>query len=259
MSVLGRELEGRHALITGANRGIGAAIALSLSELGATVTLLVRDKSSGERAQTNLPGKSFVVAADITNEQAVIKACADAAQAMGAVDILVNNAGSVESAPFVRTDRAVFERMMAVHLYGPLATTQALLPSMLDRKYGRIVNIASIAGVAGAPYVSAYCSAKHALVGLTRSLAKETIAHGVTVNAVCPGYTETDMVADGIAKITARTGRSEDEARAALLTNSPLKRLITAQEVASSVAWLCGSGAASVTGQTIIIDGGELA
>ena len=251
--------EGRHALVTGANRGIGAAIALSLSQLGASVTLLVRDRTSGERAQLKLPGKSFVVSADITDEDAVVKACADAQGAMGAVDILVNNAGSVESAPFTRTDRALFERMMAVHLYGPLAMTHALLPSMLNRSYGRIVNIASIAGVAGAPYVTAYCAAKHALVGLTRSLAKETISHGVTVNAVCPGYTETDMVADGIAKITTRTGRSGDEARAALLTNSPLKRLITVEEVASSVAWLCGAGAASVTGQTIIIDGGELA
>lgn len=252
-------LEGRHALVTGANRGIGKAIAVALSALGATVTLLVRDRSSGERAQASLRGKSFVVTADITDEAAVKRACADAAAANGTIDILVNNAGSVESAPFVRTDRAVFERMMAVHMYGPLAATQAVLPAMLAQKFGRIVNIASIAGVAGAPYVTAYCSAKHAMVGLTRSLAKETIAHGVTVNAVCPGYTETDMVTDGIANITARTGRSEDEARAALLTNSPLKRLITADEVASSVAWLCSAGASSTTGQTIIMDGGELA
>lgn len=252
-------LENRHALVTGANRGIGAAIALTLSNLGASVTLMVRDRAAGERAQSLLPGKSFVVTADITNEQAVADACADASFTLGTVDILVNNAGSVESAPFLRTDRAVFERMMAVHLYGPLATTRAVLPDMMTQNFGRIVNIASIAGVSGAPYVSAYCAAKHALVGLTRSLAKESIAHGVTVNAVCPGYTETDMVADGIAKITARTGRTADEARSALLTNSPLKRLITAEEVASSVAWLCGGGAASVTGQTIIIDGGELA
>lgn len=252
-------LENRHALVTGANRGIGAAIAQSLSQLGATVTLLVRDQSSGERAQALLPGKSFVVTADITDEQAVLQACAEASRKMGTVDILVNNAGSVESAPFLRTDRAVFERMMAVHLYGPLATTRALLPNMMTQNFGRIVNIASIAGVAGAPYVTAYCAAKHAMVGLTRSLAKEAITSGVTVNAVCPGYTETDMVAEGIAKITARTGRSADEARSALLMNSPLKRLITAEEVASSVAWLCGDGAASVTGQAIIIDGGELA
>ena len=259
MSEFERTLAGRHALVTGANRGIGAAIALSLSHLGAAVTLLVRDRDAGDRAQALLPGKSFVVTADITNEAAVAEACSNATGAMGTVDILVNNAGSVESSPFLRTDRAVFERMLALHLYGPLAATRALLPNMMTQNFGRVVNIASIAGVAGAPYISAYCSAKHAMVGLTRSLAKEVISSGVTVNAVCPGYTETDMVATGIANISARTGRSAEEALGAMLGNSPLKRLVKTEEVASAVAWLCGTGAASVTGQTIIIDGGELA
>ncbi|MEO7360324.1 MAG: SDR family NAD(P)-dependent oxidoreductase [Gemmatimonadaceae bacterium] len=259
MSELDRTLAERHAMVTGANRGIGAAIAMSLSQLGATVTLLVRDRESGERAQALLPGKSYVVAADITDEDAVANACVKAMNAMGTVDILVNNAGSVESAPFLRTDRAVFERMLAVHLYGPMAATRALLPNMMTQKFGRVVNIASIAGVAGAPYITAYCAAKHAMVGLTRSLAKEVITSGITVNAVCPGYTETDMVTSGIANITARTGRSAEDALSAMLSNSPLKRLVKAEEVASSVAWLCSAGAASVTGQTIVIDGGELA
>ena len=201
-------LAGRHALVTGANRGIGAAIAMSLSQQGAEVTLLVRNREAGEAVQAKLPGRSFVVVADITNEEATLRACAAATKELGIVDILVNNAGSVESAPFSRTNHALFERMMAEHLYGPLYCIRTLLPPMMAEGFGRIVNIASVAGVAGAPYVTAYCSAKHAMVGLTRSLAKETIAKGVTVNAVCPGYTDTDLMTRGVAAITARTGRS---------------------------------------------------
>lgn len=252
-------LAGRHAFVTGANRGIGAAIAMSLSQQGADVTLLVRDRKAGEAVQATLPGKAFVVVADITNEEATLRACADATKELGVVDILVNNAGSVESAPFTRTGRALFERMMAEHLYGPLYCIQALMPAMVSKGFGRIVNIASVAGVAGAPYVTAYCAAKHALVGLTRSLAKEVITKGVTVNAVCPGYTDTDLVTKGVAQITARTGRSIENAKELLLAHNPLQRLVTPEEVASSVLWLCGDGAASTTGQTIIIDGGELA
>ncbi|MEO7360905.1 MAG: SDR family NAD(P)-dependent oxidoreductase [Gemmatimonadaceae bacterium] len=252
-------LAGRHALVTGANRGIGAAIAVVLSQNGATVTLLVRNRAAGEAMQSQLPGKSFVVVADITNEDTTVRACAAAVKEMGSVDILVNNAGSVESAPFSRTSHALFERMMAEHLYGPLHCIRALLPAMLAEGFGRVVNIASVAGVAGAPYVTAYCSAKHAMVGLTRSLAKEAIVKGVTVNAVCPGYTDTDLVSKGVAAITARTGRSPEDATGMLLAHNPLHRLITPEEVAASVLWLCSDGAASVTGQTIIIDGGELA
>ena len=189
-----------------------------------------------------------------------MRACVTAMQVLGGpVDILVNNAGSVESAPFSRTSHALFERMMAEHLYGPLYCMRSLLPDMLTKGFGRIVNIASVAGVAGAPYVTAYCAAKHAMVGLTRSLAKETIAKGVTVNAVCPGYTDTDLVTKGVAAITARTGRSAEDAQSMLLAHNPLQRLITPAEVAGAVLWLCSNGAASVTGQTIIIDGGELA
>lgn len=252
-------LAGRHALVTGANRGIGAAIAMTLSQSGASVTLLVRNLEAGQAVQAKLPGTSFVVVADITSEEATTRACAAATKELGIVDILVNNAGSVESAPFSRTSLVLFERMMAEHLYGPLYCIRALLPTMTAAGFGRIVNIASVAGVAGAPYVTAYCSAKHAMVGLTRSLAKEAIARGVTVNAVCPGYTDTDLVTKGVAAITARTGRSAEVATGILLAHNPLKRLITPDEVASSVSWLCSDGAAAVTGQTIIIDGGELA
>lgn len=252
-------LAGRHALITGANRGIGAAIASTLVRDGARVTLLVRDASAGESTRASLGGECQVVVADVTSASEVNSACERAVGTYGPVHILVNNAGHAESAPFGRADHAMFERMMAVHLYGPTYFIRALLPGMMEQQYGRIVNIASIAGVAGAPYISAYAAAKHAMVGLTRSLAKEVIARGVTVNAVCPGYTDTDLVTRGIERIRERTGRSAEEARAAMLSTSPLQRMITPAEVASSVRWLCDDGAASTTGQAIIIDGGELA
>ena len=252
-------LAGRHALVTGANRGIGAAIAETLSASGAHVTLLVRDRASGETVRTRLPGTSSVVTADVTDEAATRAACETAVHSSGPVHILVNNAGSVETAPFSRSDPALFQRMLAVHLYGPLHATRVLLPGMIDEGFGRVVNIASTAGVAGAAYVTAYSAAKHALVGLTRSLAKEVITRGVTVNAVCPGYTATDLVTGSIEAITARTGRSAEEAKSAMLAGNPLKRFIKPDEVAAAVRWLCDDGAASVTGQTVIIDGGELA
>lgn len=254
-----KQFENRHALVTGANRGIGEATAHALANAGAAVTLLVRDRAAGEKVMGALPGRGQVVVADVTDETQVREACRLAVDQIGPVHMLINNAGYVETAPFLRSDRQLFERMLAVHLYGPLFCTQALLPSMLEHGYGRIVNIASIAGVGGAPYISAYCAAKHALVGLTRSLSKETIARGVTVNAVCPGYTETELVTKGVAEITARTGRSAEDARAALVAHSPLQRFITPDEVTAAVMWLCSDGAASTNGQAVVIDGGEFA
>lgn len=252
-------LTGRHALVTGANRGIGASIARLLSRDGAQVTLLVRDRASGEAMQSQLSGPSFVVTADVTDETAVAAACAAAITKHGPVHLLVNNAGSAESAPFARSDNALFARMLAVHLYGPLYCTRRVLPGMIEAAFGRVVNIASVAGVAGAAYISAYCAAKHAMVGLTKSLSKEVILQGITVNAVCPGYTETELVANSMERVRQKTGRSIEEARAALMAHNPLKRLVTPDEVAASVRWLCDDAAASITGQTIVIDGGEIA
>lgn len=258
-----KTLTGRHALVTGANRGIGAAIARALAEDGATITLLVRDAAMGESARASLPmhegARSQVVVADVTNEEMVRHACADAMGAFGPVHLLVNNAGFAESAAFAKTGDDLFARMLAVHLYGPVYCTRAVLPGMIAEGYGRIVNVASVAGVAGAPYITAYCAAKHAAVGLTRALAQETVRKGVTVNAVCPGYTDTDMVTTGIERIVERTGRPAAEAQAAMLATNPLGRFVTADEVAASVRWLCDENAASITGQAIVIDGGETA
>lgn len=251
-------LAGRHALVTGANRGIGAAIARRLARDGARVTLLVRRRVSAEALLAELPDGTAVVEADVTDEPALRQACAAAAHA-APVDLLINNAGAAESAPFARTDRALLARMFAVNVEGAFVATQALLPGMLARRFGRVVNITSTAGLTGYPYVTAYVAAKHALVGLTRALAREVATSGVTVNAVCPGYTDTDLVAESVARIVERTGRAPDVARDALVASNPQRRLVRPDEVASAVAWLCHADSAAVTGQAIVVDGGELA
>lgn len=250
-------LGGRHALVTGANRGIGAAIAQRLAADGARVTLLVRRRDSARAVLATLPAGTAVVEADVTDGAQVARACA-AAAAVAPIELLVNNAGAAESASFLKTDEALLARMFAVNFHGPHAVTRAVLGGMLERRFGRIVNVASTAGLTGYPYVTAYVAAKHAVVGLTRALAREVASKGITVNAVCPGYTDTDLVAASVDRIVASTGRSADEARAALVAGNPQGRLVTPAEVASAVAWLCRDDAASVTGQAIAIDGGEL-
>jgi NAD(P)-dependent dehydrogenase (short-subunit alcohol dehydrogenase family) len=176
----------------------------------------------------------------------------------GAVDILVNNAGQAASAPFGRTDAALWQRMLDVNLTGAYHCTQAALPGMLDAGWGRVVNVASTAGLTGYRYVAAYCAAKHGLVGLTRALALEVASRGVTVNAVCPGFTDTDIVADAVANIVRKTGRTAIEARAQLAAANPQGRLVQPDEVAHAVAWLCMPGAAALNGQAIAVAGGEV-
>jgi NAD(P)-dependent dehydrogenase (short-subunit alcohol dehydrogenase family) len=177
---------------------------------------------------------------------------------MGRVDILVNNAGQAGSAPFGKTDHELWRRMMSVNLDGTYYCMQAVLPGMREAGWGRIVNIASTAGLVGYRYVSAYCAAKHAVVGLTRSVALEVATSGITVNAVCPGYTETDMASDAIAKIAERTKRTREEARSELEAHNPQHRLVRPEEVANAVAWLCLPGSEAITGQTIAVAGGEV-
>jgi NAD(P)-dependent dehydrogenase (short-subunit alcohol dehydrogenase family) len=229
-------LTGKHAVVTGGNRGIGAAIVRALQEHGARVTIIHR------------------ATVDVADGGAVARAFA----AMGRVDILVNNAGQAGSAPFVKTDHELWRRMLSVNLDGTYYCMQAVLPGMREAEWGRIVNIASTAGLVGYRYVSAYCAAKHAVVGLTRAVALEVATLGITVNAVCPGYTETDMASDAIAKIADRTKRTREEARAELEAHNPQHRLVRPEEVANAVAWLCLPGSEAITGQTIAVAGGEV-
>ena len=248
-------LAGRHALVTGANRGIGAAIARTLSHAGAGVTLLVRDATRAQGVADTLTGPHAMVVADVTDRAASHAACEQAVASLGAIDILVNNAGSVESAPFVRSDAALFERMLAVHLMAAVHTTHAVLPSMLERGNGHIVNIASVAGLWGAPYVTAYTAAKHALVGFTRALALEVAPRGVSVNAVCPGYTETELLQTAIDRIISKTGRDASAARQLILRDAGQVRMVTVNEVADCVLTLCSTSSGSLTGQAIVLDG----
>jgi len=248
----------RHALITGAGRGIGAAIAARLVAEGARVTLLARTQSQLEQVAATLGACAQSVCADIADWQAARQAFEQAAQAFGAVDILINNAGQARSGAVHRAPDELWHSMLAVNLTGTYHGIRAALPAMLERRFGRIVNVASTAGLKGYPLVAAYCAAKHGVIGLTRALALEVAQRNVTVNAVCPGYTETALVHDAIANIQKLTGRSAEDARAALTKSNPQGRLIQPAEVAHAVAWLCLPGSEAVTGQSIAIAGGEV-
>jgi NAD(P)-dependent dehydrogenase (short-subunit alcohol dehydrogenase family) len=251
-------LHGRHALVTGAARGIGAAIARALAEEGATLTLLGRNAAALQQLAAQLPGEHGIAVADVADPDQVNAAFAQARAERGVLHVLVNNAGQAESAAFGKTSLDLWQRMLAVNLTGTFLCSQAALPQMLAEGRGRIVNIASTAAQKGYAYVSAYVAAKHGVLGLTRSLALEVAKKGITVNAVCPGYTETDILRESVANVVAKTGRSTEEAIAEFAKGNPQQRIVQPNEVADAVRWLCSDGASAITGQAISVSGGEV-
>ncbi len=251
-------LAGLHAVVTGGARGIGFAVAMRLAAMGASLTLIGRDRERLFAAIAALPGANCdALVCDVGDDSAVERSFTSITR-VRKLAILVNNAGVAKSAKFARTDRALWDEMLRVNLTGAYLCTHAALPALLTAPWARVVNIASTAGLAGYPYVSAYCAAKHGLVGLTRALAQELATTRVTVNAVCPGYTDTDLVRDAVSNVVARTGKSEQEARASFASRNPQVRLVTPDEVAASVAWLCLPESQAVTGQAIAVAGGEV-
>lgn len=251
-----------HAIVTGGGSGIGAAIAEGLARLGATVSLIGRNaerlRATAERIHNDYGVNVATQTADITDEAAVKAAIGKLCDTGGAPSILVNNAGVGVSAPFLKADAAFWRKVIDTDLMGAVFCTQAILPAMLEAKWGRIIHIASTAGLAGYAYITAYCAAKHGLVGLTRALAMETARTGVTVNAVCPSYVDTEMTLHTIQNIVQKTGRSREDALASLVSHNPQGRLIRPSEVADAVVWLCGDNASSITGQSIAVAGGEV-
>jgi 3-hydroxybutyrate dehydrogenase len=250
-------LDGRHALVTGGGRGIGRAVAATLRRSGAVVTVIGRNRDKLADAVARGAANAYQLA-DVTDEAALGAAVERSVAAFGPIDILVANAGGGESSPFLKAEASQFRRMFDLNVLGVVHATRAVLGDMMRRRFGRVVAIASTAGLKGYPYVSAYCAAKHAVVGLVRAVALEAASTGVTVNAVCPGYTDTDMVADSIARIARKTGRSDQDALAGMLRTNPLGRLIAPEEVAATVLFLCSVEAAAITGTTIAVAGGEV-
>lgn len=257
-----RQLSGRHAVITGGGRGIGQAIAIEIARLGADVTLMSRDMTALESHARKIRDLCAVrveaISVDMSQPESIRAAFETAAERMGAVSVLVNNAGIAHAAPLLRTSLDKWNELISVDLTAPFLCIQQVLKSMTAGGFGRIVNVSSTAGLTGYAYVAAYCAAKHGLIGLTRALAMEVAKSGVTINAVCPGYTDTDIVANTVSNIVGKTGRTPEQALTELLVHNPQGRLVKPEEVAEAVGWLCLPGSQSITGQSIVIAGGEL-
>lgn len=249
-------LTGRTALITGGGRGIGRAIAERLQREGARVVIAGRTRPEVDHVATALGGVGVVM--DVADRASIAHGLAALAEKVGHVEILVNNAGGAESASLEKTGDELWDRMMALNASSTFTLCRALIPPMIKRRFGRVINVASNAGLTGYAYSTAYCAAKHAVVGLTRALAMEVAKTQVTVNAVCPGFVRTRLVDDAVDRIVKKTGRTADDARRSLEGMSPQQRLVEPDEVAHVVAMLCGEGARSVNGQAIAIDGGQV-
>ncbi|MGQ0533629.1 MAG: SDR family NAD(P)-dependent oxidoreductase [Caulobacteraceae bacterium] len=251
------DLSGKHAFITGGGTGIGLAAARALALQGAKLTLAARNGARVQEIAEEFEN-AHGLSCNVADEASVDATFAAARDRYGAVDILINNAGITPSAPLHNTDLALWNGVLAVNLTGAFLCSRAALADMYANKWGRIVNVASIAGLKGGPYISAYCASKHGMIGMTRALAHEAAKRGVTVNAVCPGYVETDIISRAAENIASKTRLSEAEARAMLYVSNPQGRLITADEVASAIVWLCSDGAAATNGAAIPISGGEI-
>jgi len=256
-------LKGRIAFITGGGRGIGRAVALAFAREGARIAVVARTGAEVERAASEIAAECNVetahAACDVSDAASVARAFAHVAETFGrAPDILVNNAGVAESAPLVKTPDEMWHRHLAINLTGTFYCTRAALPAMTARGWGRVINVASIAGKTGAPYIAAYSASKHGVLGLTRSAALEVAAKGVTVNAICPGYVDTDMTTRAVEHIEATTGRSAAESLAAITRASPQRRLITSEEVAALALLLASEQGRGINGQAINVDGGSV-
>ncbi len=257
-----KPLAGQHAVITGGSRGIGAAISNYLARLGADISLTGRTQETLEAQAGRLASKYGVKVCTATGDMAVeadvVSAFDGAVQTLGPVSILINNAGIGESAPFHRMETDFWNKIIGLNLTGTFLATKQVYGAMREQKYGRIINIASIVGLTGYAYIAAYSASKHGVIGMTRSLALEAAKTGITVNAVCPGYTDTDLVAAAVDNIADKTGRTTEEAVADLVSTSPQGRLITPEEVAETTAWLSLPSSGAITGQSIVVAGGAV-
>jgi 3-hydroxybutyrate dehydrogenase len=254
-------LGGRRALVTGGGRGIGRAVAFDLARAGAAVAVAARTRAEVDSVAEDLGrsgARAVAVTVDVTDPESVRAAFARAREGLGGIDILVSAAGVAPTAPLARTSDALWRQVLETNLSGVFYCLREALPEMTARGWGRVVNLASIAGKTGYPYIGAYAASKHGVLGLTKCAAMEVATNGVTVNAVCPGYVDTPMLEAGVARIVEKTGLPAEEARRRLAEMSPQKRLYTAEEVSALVLFLCGDAAAGINGQALNVDGGTV-